>query len=98
MQAARDNLKWAVEDSPWIGCGEDYPIDEKYRDGYRSQTNRRVELLFFEPAEAAKLSGEPQKERRRYWQRALATIPKYCAKSFWDTASGLKPRPTGRKR
>jgi len=32
-----------------IGCGESHPIEAKGKDGFRSATNRRVELLFFDP-------------------------------------------------
>ncbi|PKP60322.1 MAG: hypothetical protein CVT89_00065 [Candidatus Altiarchaeales archaeon HGW-Altiarchaeales-2] len=35
-------------------CGESYPIEEPNRDNYRSQTNRRVEVLFFNENEAPK--------------------------------------------
>lgn len=33
------------------GCGEYHPIDMPHKDDYRSQVNRRVELLFYEPGE-----------------------------------------------
>lgn len=29
-----------------FGCGESFPIEEKYKDHYRSQKNRRVDLIF----------------------------------------------------
>jgi hypothetical protein len=38
-----------------VGCGEHHPLDEPTRDAYRSQTNRRVELLLFDPADAPAL-------------------------------------------
>ncbi|HUO38273.1 MAG TPA: peptidoglycan-binding protein, partial [Mycobacterium sp.] len=34
-----------------VSCGEYKPIDQLGRDNYRSQTNRRVEILFFDPGE-----------------------------------------------
>jgi hypothetical protein len=31
----------------YVACGESHPIDAKYKDNYRSQKNRRVEIYFF---------------------------------------------------
>ncbi len=38
------------------GCGEQWPIEEESKDDYRSQTNRRVEVLVFDPGEAPALA------------------------------------------
>ncbi|MBN1604652.1 MAG: OmpA family protein [Chitinispirillaceae bacterium] len=38
------------------GCGESHPIEEKDKDNFRSNTNRRVELLFFNTGEEPSLS------------------------------------------
>lgn len=40
--------RYARPDGGHVGCNEYYPIDQAYRDNYRSQANRRVEVLFFE--------------------------------------------------
>jgi hypothetical protein len=34
-------------DQRTLACGESFPIDDRERDNYRSQRNRRVEILFF---------------------------------------------------
>jgi len=39
-----------------VGCGEHHPIEAARRDDYRSATNRRVELLFFDPGEEPELA------------------------------------------
>jgi hypothetical protein len=39
-----------------IGCGESWPSDAAGIDGHASQTNRRVEFLFFQPADAPTLA------------------------------------------
>lgn len=44
----RANLKWLDETRPALGFSEHHPIDAVGADGYASQTNRRVELLFFD--------------------------------------------------
>ena len=44
------------------GCGESFPIEEKNRDNYRSQTNRRVEILFM-PAGKVPLVAPGDKNR-----------------------------------
>ncbi|UCG12233.1 MAG: hypothetical protein JSU72_17295, partial [Deltaproteobacteria bacterium] len=43
-----------------VGCGENYPIDTPRQDNYRSDLNRRVEILFFDPEEKPKLKCTPQ--------------------------------------
>lgn len=54
VAARRAKLK--LMDVPSVGCGEHWPIDEVGVDGHRSQANRRVELLFFDPAERPELA------------------------------------------
>jgi len=39
----------------FVGCGESFPVDDADRDNYRSQLNRRVELLFFDACEVPNL-------------------------------------------
>lgn len=34
-----------------VGCGESFPIDSSHKSNYQSQTNRRVEILFFDQDE-----------------------------------------------
>jgi OmpA family protein len=36
----------------YVACGESFPIDSAEKDNYRSQENRRVEILFFDRNEA----------------------------------------------
>jgi hypothetical protein len=52
LDRMRSIMLYFVDDStPFIGCGESFPIDHKERSNYRSQANRRVELLFFDKDE-----------------------------------------------
>ncbi len=52
----RSRIKYVSDKNRTIGCGESYPIDEKHLDEYKSQTNRRVEVLFFDPGEVPVIS------------------------------------------
>lgn len=47
LTGPREHLRYADEDNPTIGCGERILIDEPSKENYRSEKNRRVELLFF---------------------------------------------------
>lgn len=38
-----------------VGCGENFPVEGKGTQGLRSETNRRVEIVFFDPGEEPKL-------------------------------------------
>lgn len=42
-----------------VGCGENFPIEAPRKDNYRSEINRRVELLFFDPDQVPKLDCHP---------------------------------------
>lgn len=54
LAARRAALRLAAP--PAVGCGESWPIDRVGVDGHRSQANRRVELLFFDPHELPALA------------------------------------------
>ncbi len=56
MAGYRSGLRWMDPGRKGVGCGESWPIDQAERDNFRSQTNRRVELLFFEPEDVRPLS------------------------------------------
>lgn len=43
----RKNLRWKIDEKV-VGCGEQFPIDAVEKDNYKSKSNRRVEILFFD--------------------------------------------------
>ncbi|MEM9457199.1 MAG: hypothetical protein AAGF11_23680 [Myxococcota bacterium] len=47
----RSAIHWLYDDRKFVGSGEYHPVDEPGKDGHRSPTNRRLELLFYEPSE-----------------------------------------------
>jgi outer membrane protein OmpA-like peptidoglycan-associated protein len=51
VEALRAGLVFLADDLAHVGFGEDHPIEASGRDDFRSQTNRRVEILFFDPGE-----------------------------------------------
>lgn len=55
LQALRDKLVFADDAHRSLGFGEHFPVEELGVDQFRSQTNRRVEILFFDPGEAPDL-------------------------------------------
>ncbi len=57
LRGCQDAVKWL--DTPTVGCGESFPIEQRGLDNYRSETNRRVELVFFEPGEEPALACHP---------------------------------------
>jgi|GEM_PF-2509126 len=46
--ALRAKLSWVDAERKALGFGEHHPVDEAGRNNFRSQTNRRVEILFFD--------------------------------------------------
>ncbi|MEO6600426.1 MAG: hypothetical protein ABIQ16_11170 [Polyangiaceae bacterium] len=51
LQALRDKLAFADPQHEFLGFSEYFPIEELGVDNFRSQSNRRVEILFFESGE-----------------------------------------------
>lgn len=51
VQALRDQLVFVDSDRKALGFGEYFPIEELGVDKFRSQANRRVELMLFDPGE-----------------------------------------------
>ena len=51
IKGTRENLQWVDENNKAVGCGETWPLENRGQDNYRSQTNRRVEILFYDPEE-----------------------------------------------
>lgn len=49
LKALRGKLTFVDKGQKTLACGERFPIDNPKQDGLASQTNRRVELLFFPP-------------------------------------------------
>lgn len=57
LQELQGGLQWIAKCS--VGCGESFPAVDRGVDGLKSATNRRVELLFFQPDEEPKLACHP---------------------------------------
>ena len=52
----KSSVKFIDDKKPFVGCGESFPIDAKEKNNYRSQKNRRVEILFFDKDEIPELN------------------------------------------
>jgi outer membrane protein OmpA-like peptidoglycan-associated protein len=59
LAAIQGSLKWVQDGVKLVGCGEEFPIDAPQKNSYESKTNRRVEMLFFEPGQEPKLDCHP---------------------------------------
>jgi hypothetical protein len=56
LASLRSNrLQFVDEVNKYVGCGESFPVDDAERTNYRSQLNRRVEVLFFDAHEVPNL-------------------------------------------
>jgi outer membrane protein OmpA-like peptidoglycan-associated protein len=56
LAALREGLVFVDPDRKALGFSEHFPIEELGVDNYKSQLNRRVEILFFEPGEEPDLA------------------------------------------
>jgi hypothetical protein len=56
-------VKFVDDKKQFLGCGESFPIESKEKDNYRSQRNRRVELLFFDADEIPEINCPAVKSR-----------------------------------
>jgi hypothetical protein len=86
LDTLREGLVFVDQKHPALGFSEHHPIDKVGTDGVRSQENRRVELLFFDPGEEPDIAA------------ALAnpkTSEIYASGRYARTP--LEPRPTGKE-
>jgi outer membrane protein OmpA-like peptidoglycan-associated protein len=51
IKSIRENLKFVDPKKPYVSCGESFPISENNKKNYRSQKDRRVEILLFNKEE-----------------------------------------------
>jgi hypothetical protein len=51
LNQRRTQLQFVKKSMPCVACGESFPIDDKEKKNYRSQQNRRVEILLFDKDE-----------------------------------------------
>jgi hypothetical protein len=49
-------IKFVDDKKQLVGCGESFPIESKEKNNYRSQKNRRVEILFFDKDETPEIN------------------------------------------
>lgn len=90
-----------------VGCGESHPLEAENVDEFESQTNRRVEVLFFDPGEEPPLPChgggpgtcnpelcelyDPEKFRRRVLPAMVSALP-WRARWSDDIAHEDEPR------
>jgi outer membrane protein OmpA-like peptidoglycan-associated protein len=60
LDALRGLLVFVDDENKALGYGEHHPIDGLGEDNFRSQANRRVEALFFEPGEEPEIAIEKE--------------------------------------
>ncbi len=51
MRKDRIVARWVDPKKPFVACGESFPLQHPEKSNYRSQKNRRVEILFFHEKE-----------------------------------------------
>ncbi len=74
----RQTIKWVDDTKKAVGCGETWPIDSRGTDNYRSQSNRRVEILFYDPYDLKKYT--PGKDKGDDEKAFLPCKDGKCAK------------------
>jgi hypothetical protein len=56
LDGLRAKVKFVDDGKKFLACGESFPIENPNRGGFRSQSNRRIELLLFDPGEEPSLT------------------------------------------
>jgi len=62
-EAALPPFPYGYEGSGIYPCGESFPVDSAEKDGYKSATNRRVEIVFYDKGKAPKLTKPADKKK-----------------------------------
>lgn len=89
LASTQSGLGFVEPGKEFVGCGEHHPIDPSTESSDRSASDRRVEILFFEPGDPLELDCHPSREaclpdacqlydRRRYGfdPLPLAEVPR----------------------
>jgi hypothetical protein len=76
LDALRKDVLYVDDSKPFLGCGESFPIDQARKNDYRSQTNRRVEILFFDKDEVP-VMGCPKETDRKHLEKECPLWHKY---------------------
>jgi hypothetical protein len=63
LASLRKKIAYADAKHKTLACGERYPIEGAGSDNFQSQTNRRVEVLLFDPADLPDLSAADAADR-----------------------------------
>ena len=63
LATLRRQLNYLDAERRGVGCGEHFPIEAARQNNYRSSTNRRVEILFFDPGEEPRLECHSRRGR-----------------------------------
>jgi hypothetical protein len=86
-----------------VGCGESFPIDAPQKSNYRSQANRRMEIMFFDERDAPPLPCHPARSRcapqdcrvhdpRMYAPRFIRVAPVAPKRTFTTIQIALRDR------
>lgn len=59
LTSLQGGVKFVEASHAAVGCGEHHPLEGANQDEFRSQTNRRVEILFFEPGQEPRFPCHP---------------------------------------
>ncbi|GEM_PF-3425135 len=59
LENYRKQVHFLEDTHKTVGCGENFPIENRGVDSFKSATNRRVEVLFFDPGEEPKMDCHP---------------------------------------
>jgi peptidoglycan hydrolase-like protein with peptidoglycan-binding domain len=59
LDQLQKSLKFVDDSKKSVGCGENHPITENRAENFRSKIDRRVEVLYFDPAELPRLDCHP---------------------------------------
>jgi hypothetical protein len=63
LASLRGKLTYVDDGHKTLACGERYPIEGAGSDNFQSQTNRRVEVLFFDPTDLPDLAAADAADR-----------------------------------
>lgn len=83
------DVKFIDDKKPFIGCGESFPIESKNKDNYKSQRNRRVEILFFDKDEIPEMNC-PAVKTRTHKEEECPLWQKFYFKQLYIDPADLK--------
>ncbi|MBU0994963.1 MAG: hypothetical protein KJ737_20925 [Proteobacteria bacterium] len=84
MVERRGFVRFLDDETPFVACGESFPVDDAEKTNYKSQLNRRVEILFFDSSDTVVIQCPATKSRAHTEAECPLRIADFIHREYLD--------------